>query len=91
MSFRYSDGLVPLSRRLDRWLGIRFGKSLLAVRRQAEASVGQCLLSNPRKPAAGFGVPPSPANSRGATGAADATCGVCFAGEVVGARAAALA
>jgi len=33
----WDSGLVPLSRRLDRWLGCRFGKSLFAVWRQADA------------------------------------------------------
>ncbi len=38
---RVRDGvLVPLSRRSDRWIGYRFGSSLLAVRRQADACAG---------------------------------------------------
>jgi SAM-dependent methyltransferase len=37
----WDGGLVPLSRRLDRWLGFRFGKSLLAVWRRADARAEQ--------------------------------------------------
>jgi SAM-dependent methyltransferase len=37
----WDGGLVPLSRRLDRWLGFRFGKSLLAVWRLAGAGAEQ--------------------------------------------------
>ena len=33
----WDGGLVPLSRRLDRWLGFRLGKSLLAVWRRTDA------------------------------------------------------
>ncbi|HLB98623.1 MAG TPA: class I SAM-dependent methyltransferase [Acetobacteraceae bacterium] len=36
----WDGGLVPLSRRLDRWLGFRFGKSLLAVWRAVGAEQG---------------------------------------------------
>jgi len=32
---------VPISRRLDRWLGFRCGKSLLAVWRRADARAEQ--------------------------------------------------
>ena len=34
----WDGGLVPLSRRLDRWLGFRLGKSLLAVWRRTGAA-----------------------------------------------------
>ena len=37
----WDGGLVPLSRRLDRWLGFRFGKSLLAVWRRVDARAEQ--------------------------------------------------
>jgi len=39
---------VPLSRRLDRWIGFRFGKSLLAVWRQADARADEATPNDER-------------------------------------------